>query len=423
MAMEPINLFSRIKDPAAVAQFLRERWPSVAIEGPDSEWLRAVVAIGDLKLTLQYGPEYHAEPNWSTQMNGMSGFLSRFPDTERKQIAVMLPTTFQYSLAAIFDPEPASEEDPRFAVLYAVAERLDGILFSPFCLRDARGRILVGADGEDEEDPEAVWPRVVAAVTIPPSTGTAPPATGVAPTAQRVARRALAMTAVTARAILEQDGVTIKPASFNPLSWMRRVFSNRETERQEVIAWIEALGIGDELEPEEWEIVQRPVGHLEPQQQINSTWRLEGLAVLAWSLRRIQFPPHDALVDFHSMWRELGLLDLDTARLLLAHPILRPRNEIEAMRKRLFALHWRLRNFHVDPKAMDYAKFARTAWFGPLDSGLPLADGDLMLQGERIDRATPDAFSTAHSASLERHQAVNWVWEGPDRYSNASADT
>jgi hypothetical protein len=426
--MEPINLFTRMKEPATVAQLLRERWPNVVIEGPDTDWLRAIVALGDRKLTLQYGPEYHAAPNWSKQMDGMSGFLSRYPETERKPIAVMLPTTFKYSLAVFFDPEPATDDDPRFDVLYAVTERLDGILFSPSCLRDARGRVLYGAGGEDEEDPDAVWPRVIAAVKIEPSihrvaSKTESDSTRDVPTPGRVARRALALTAVGARAILEQDGVTIKPSSLNPLSWVRRVFSNREAERQEVIAWIEALGIGDELEPEEWEVIQRPVGHLESQQQINSTWRLEGLAVLAWTLAKIRFPRHDKLVDFHSMWRELGLLDVGVAQRLLNSPKVRPRNDIDALRKRLFALHWRLRNFSLDHKFMDYATFARTAWFGPLDAGLPLVDGDLALQGERIDRASPDAFGIAHSAALERHQAVNWVWEGPERYSEASVST
>jgi hypothetical protein len=45
------------------------------------------------------------------------------------------------------------------------------------------------------------------------------------------------------------------------------------------------------------------------------------------------------------------------------------------------------------------------------------------MRGERIDRAAPDVFSSAHSAAQERHQAVNWLWEGPRRYSRASVAT
>ena len=73
---------------------------------------------------------------------------------------------------------------------------------------------------------------------------------------------------------------------------------------------------------------------------------------------------------------------------------------------------------------MDFARFARTCWFGPLDlGGVPLVEGDLAIKGERIDRAPPGAFSSAHSAAQERHQAANWLWEGPERYSDASVAT
>lgn len=73
---------------------------------------------------------------------------------------------------------------------------------------------------------------------------------------------------------------------------------------------------------------------------------------------------------------------------------------------------------------MDFAEFARTCWFGPLDiTGVPLIKGDLALQGKRIDKAAADVFATAHSASPERHQAANWLWEGPELYSEASVAT
>jgi hypothetical protein len=73
---------------------------------------------------------------------------------------------------------------------------------------------------------------------------------------------------------------------------------------------------------------------------------------------------------------------------------------------------------------MDFAEFARTCWFGPLDiTGLPLVDGDLALQGKRIDRATADAFALAQSIAVERHLAANWLCEGPERYSQAQVNT
>jgi hypothetical protein len=47
MAMEPITLFSRIADPAKVATKLRELSPTVALDGPDDQWRRAVVRVGE----------------------------------------------------------------------------------------------------------------------------------------------------------------------------------------------------------------------------------------------------------------------------------------------------------------------------------------------------------------------------------------
>jgi hypothetical protein len=424
MAMEPITLFARIADPAQVARRLRELSPTVAIDGPDDDWRNAVVRFAKGKktrtLTFTHDPAYYADPNWSTQMSGMRGYFSRFPDTDRKPRVMLLTSSLRFSLGTLFDPDFDPTGDPRLDILFAVTELLDGVLFTPSSLRDARGRILFGAGGEDEEDPNAVWPRVAGEVSVADPPGTAmheasrpkpADAAGEAtnpPTAQRVARRALALTAVTARAILEQDA------------------ANAEAPRtyRDLLAWVRDLGIDDEFEPDEWAILQRPLARLDQRGQINSTWRLEGLVVLAWALGRFEIPPHDQLVELNPLWRSLGLLDGEAARALLAQPTLRSREEIGALRNRLFALHWRLRNFHIDPGVMDFAEYARTCWFGPLDiSGLPLVEGDLGLRGERIDRAPAGVVSTAHSTAQERHQAANWLWEGPERYSEASVAT
>jgi hypothetical protein len=424
MAMEPITLFARTADPAGVAARLRELVPAVQIDGPDDAWQNAVVTFGKGKkkqtLTFTHDPDYYSEPNWSGQMDGMRGYFSRFPETDRKARVMTLITSFRFSLGTLFEPDFDPEGDPRLDVLFAVTKFLDGVLFTPSSLRDAGGRILFGTGGADDEDADAVWPRVVGEVDLSTPRGAAmheasrpkPPGEDApgpeAPTAQRVARRALALTAVTARAILEQD--TANPETLKTY--------------QDLLTWVGDLGIDEEFEPEEREVLQSPPGELDEEQQINSTWRLEGLTVLAWILGRFDIPPHDQLVTLNPLWRSCGLLDAEAARALLAKPTLRPVEEIATVRNRLFALHWRLRNFFVKPGVMDFAEFARTCWFGPLDiTGLPLVEGDLALGGERIDRASADAFSSAHSASQERHQAANWLWAGPALYSEASVAT
>ena len=100
--------------------------------------------------------------------------------------------------------------------------------------------------------------------------------------------------------------------------------------------------------------MHRGLGGLKESDQINATWRLEGLVVLAWALGRFEMPPHDALVSLNSLWKSLGLLDADEARTLLESPVLRTRAEIATLRNQLFALHWRLRNFSIKPAVIDF---------------------------------------------------------------------
>lgn len=255
-----------------------------------------------------------------------------------------------------------------------------------------------------------------------------PPAPG------RVASRALALTAVTARAILEQGRVDLglgRPNG-NPLTWLRHVLARQNAQHERLLQWIDFVGLKDEFEPDEWEVLQRPPGHLDQRQQIESTWRLEGLGVLAWALGRFKLPPHGQLVECHSLWQSLGMLDVAACKGLLAGPSLRPLPMLHALRRRLLAIHWRLTDFSLRPTAMDFVKvtetsfggFDQSAWFSPRDvADLPLIDGDLSIQGLRLDRVSPDQFALARSIAHERHLAANWLCEGPEEYSATDVST
>lgn len=415
MSREPITLYARLAEPARVARRLREIAADVRIDGPDEAWNRAVVTFTDdsqrRSLTLIHSPEHYAEPTWSNQMRGMAAYFWRFPASPRKERVAMLTTTFKFVLATQFEPEFDPSGDSRLDVLFAVAAAVDGVFFTPSSLRDRNGRILFGAGGENEEDPDAVWPQIAGEVTIdrPAQAGKDSEDERLdPPSPERVARRALALSAVTARAFLEQSAGDAKSAD----------------DVRDVLSWLHELNINDELEPNEWKVLQRPLGRLELQDQINATWRLEALVVLAWALQRFDLPPHDTLVEPNALWQSLGLLDDDAARLLLAEPSLRPRNELDLLRERVFALHWRLTNFHLNGKTLDFADFARTCWFGPLDiSGLPLIECDLAIDGLRIDRADEEILDRTNSATRERHLAINWLWEGPELLSDARMDT
>jgi hypothetical protein len=218
------------------------------------------------------------------------------------------------------------------------------------------------------------------------------------PTAQRVARRALALAAVTARALLEQDD----PSE----AWVAEFFRG-------TLAWVEALGITDEVEPDEHEVLRSPPGSLDEPAQIDSTWRLEGLAVLAWALGRFDLPAYDRLVEPQEVIRSLGFPDAEASGRLLGSPSLRPPAELEALRKQLLGLHWRLLEFTLRPQAMDFRAFSRDCWFGTLDlSPFRLIGDDLALGDHAISDAPEDVVGAALSATMERHKAINWLTGG-----------
>jgi hypothetical protein len=424
MALEPISLYFRELDRAIVARRLRELASSVELDGPDDAWTRAVATfrklLGRRTVTLSYDPEFCSEPNWSRQIDGMRGYFSRFPQRPNTWKVMGVIGTFGGTVGTLFDPPLKSGDDVRLQAVLAVAETIDAVIFTPSALRDAQGRILYGAGGARDDDPGAVWPRVVLKVRSPDpladamherSRPTAPDEEGPveeAPAAARVAARALALTALTARAMLENDLGQDGTAGVH----------------ERLLRWARDSGAEAEMEPHEREVLLAPLGALPRQAHVDAVWRLEGLAVLAWALGRFELPPHDRVVDADALWTSMGVLHAETTREVLAGPALRPREEIATLRNRLFALHWRLRDHSIRPRAMDFANFAETCWFGPLDlGGLTLVDGDLGLNGVRIDRAPRELLSTATSIARERHVAANWLWEGPALYSDASDAT
>jgi hypothetical protein len=405
--MEPINIFSHRIDPRGILSLLRSLAPSVQVKGSDDAWEEATISIKQagrkkpIQLTFRHDPDYYEGPDWRRQMLGMQGYFARFPDGGRKPDILRLIGTFRFSLATSWKPDLDPDGDARLPFLFAVTHHLDGTLFSPSSLRDAEGRILIAADGEFDAD--AVLPKMPpVAETIPDRVSTVEedeePEEPEPPTPDRVARRALALAAVTARALLEQDD----PSE----SWVADFY-------RDTLIWVEAVGIGNELEPDEWKVIQRPPGTLDEQAQINATWRLEGLAILAWALNRFALPEYDNLVAPQALIRSLGFPGIETARALLAHPELRPQAELEVMQKLILGLHWRLRDFSIRPQAMDFRDFARNCWFGPFDlTTFRLIDNDLALGENAIRNAPKDVFQSALSAAMERHKAINWLLGG-----------
>ena len=73
---------------------------------------------------------------------------------------------------------------------------------------------------------------------------------------------------------------------------------------------------------------------------------------------------------------------------------------------------------------MDFAEFAKTAWFGPLPvGGLRLVAGDLEVRGLPVWEAPEEDWREVLSIARERQQAANWLMGQEEIYSEVTCDT
>lgn len=73
---------------------------------------------------------------------------------------------------------------------------------------------------------------------------------------------------------------------------------------------------------------------------------------------------------------------------------------------------------------MDFADYASSCGWGPLRlDRIDLCEGDLSIQGIRIDRVEEPRLRKTLSIVQERHRAFNWLagWEA--MYSQVTTDT
>jgi hypothetical protein len=239
---------------------------------------------------------------------------------------------------------------------------------------------------------------------------------GKPPSAERVARRAMVLALVMYRASLEQYAGQAK----------------YEALHGKLPAWIEKLDLASELEKHENRFLRDPLGKADRKDVTNAAWRTEGLAVLAWALKRFELPAHDELADDQKVAASIGfseeLLDaLNTAaaKKAFGEAKLRPAAEMDRMRTRVTIIHWRLRQYRLLPEPMDYACYLKAhpsfkkAWM----ENLPLKDGDLAIGKKAIVDAAKDKSRECESIAVERQIAVYWLAGDDPIYSKIDPAT
>src|SRR3954447_3459730 len=95
------------------------------------------------------------------------------------------------------------------------------------------------------------------------------------PTKERVASRAMILAAVACLGRIEDDAG--KPGA--------------EELRNDVYQWLIKIGVEEELEPAESEILQTPLGGLDRKTHMDAGWQSEGMLVVAWALKLSVLPP------------------------------------------------------------------------------------------------------------------------------------
>jgi hypothetical protein len=133
-------------------------------------------------------------------------------------------------------------------------------------------------------------------------------------TATQVARRSLILSAVVCRGSIEYGGRDADAQSLH--------------ERTQ--NWLTHLDLWNDVEPSEAVILRTPLGLLDAADTIQATWYAEGLAVLAWALKHVEFPQLTEQVDSYEVTDELWFLDASAGDVVI-NAELRTPTELEAV--------------------------------------------------------------------------------------------
>ena len=223
-----------------------------------------------------------------------------------------------------------------------------------------------------------------------------------------MARRSLVLAAIACRGHLESA-----PAD-----------SEARSLRARLTEWVSSVGIEDELEPPEEAILRASLGELSRQQCLNATWAVEGLAVLAWALGQSSFPKHDEKVDPYEVTDAVGFLADDSAELATATS-LRSKDELEACRELLYAIHCRLREKGRRGRRIDFDQWIEPKWLVLLkiDESWLVIEGDLGILGQPLHRIDKHTLRSCEWIIRERHRAAIWLRGEHPAYYGFSIDT
>ena len=169
-----------------------------------------------------------------------------------------------------------------------------------------------------------------------------------------------------------------------------------------------------EATTEELAFLRKRPGKVTGTDAMDVSWRAESLAVLLWSLGRIEaLPRFDEQVDPTAL---LALVDrpIDGAIARRAHA------EVERMQSLAKLWHWRSRTRKLEqdgtplPAGLpvkSYEEIVRLTTEAAQQDGTldAVRDGDFKAMGKSFRWLTDDEWSSVQSIVMERHRALNWL--------------
>lgn len=405
------TIFAHLNSAEDALSFFRTE--NAKIEGDVNNWEATFVFEGnffqkDRKITFTYDKDWCSPPNWPEQIAGMENFVSSFEmDDQLRNKVLPLVRSFQYAIATIVEPKITRHDDQRLHMINRITEHLEACIFSPSALLDSHFRAFAAKDNDIVEG--AVIPEVRENIIEkqPQKMEENSYESQQTPSATRVAKRMYVLATLAARGLLDMNlSMGNEPAC----------------QLEELHQWYESLNLEDEAESLEKTIIYTPIKKLSEQDMINSTWGLEALSVLAWSLSYFEIPVYDELVHTDKLLHDLSFLDSIAALSKIQTAELRSSDDLSRYSEEIFAYDWRMVDFRVNPKKLNFLEVKIGP--APFDhTWAKLIDGDLAIQGKRIDKANPNDISTAQSIAVERHKASNWLQGYAQKYSHITTDT
>jgi hypothetical protein len=357
--------FTSLPDAELFAQLA----PGASItSGPEGA---TVVAWPDVKVTFRA----MAREQLGEHLQGLMGFVKKNGGSTALTIRVMHAIgVFVGTIEPAFDRDAGNKA---FTLCAQLTSASTGFAFSGGTLYDGQGRDLL-RDGLAR------------------------------PSAEDVARRAEVLLACAVRGLLEDDAGGADESAAEAL-------------RQEVLAWVADDEEREEAsEPGEIAFLGAPIGRARPQERVDRIWAAEAACAMLWALGEYELPQFSTSEHPYQLAKKVGV----RGEPALTSPALRSDEELEAMRVRLTAIHWRLVEHRLNPaKPVDFAEFAQRGGWLPVFStdGLPLLENDLAIDGEPLSRVANAA--SARSIARERQRGILWVLGVHPIFSRVDAPT